>query len=464
MRRPPAGSGSPSFLSPLRCCRGLSLGSCGTPDGRMDFENLFSKPPNPALGKKSVTDSNAKDSDDRIDDEINDTEVEETQEEKIKVKVECEHIPKKFRHFGNSTTSPENLLHRKSRSKDYDVYTDNICNQEPEDTFAKELQQYKQTKEMANAAQSVLSHKESLKKEEATCTQKGKDVKQGNNNFKAAHKNGKQKKMKRKWPGTADKGPNPSLRNGGSPGQFRHFGNSTTSPKNFLYRKSRSRDYDVYTDNICNQEPEDTFAKELQQYIRAKEMANAAQTLLSHKESLKKEEAMCTQKDIEQRNNNFKAAHKNGKQKKMKRKWPGTADKGSNPSLRNRYKEQDGNPKEKQQRIQMNQGFINQHTVNQKGKQVCKYFIERKCIKGDECKFDHDAEIEKKKEMCKFYVQGYCTKGENCLYLHNEYPCKFYHTGAKCYQGESCKFSHAPLTAETQELLAKVLDTERKSS
>lgn len=66
--------------------------------------------------------------------------------------------------------------------------------------------------------------------------------------------------------------------------------------------------------------------------------------------------------------------------------------------------------------------------------------------------------------MCKFYVQGYCTRGENCLYLHNEYPCKFYHTGAKCYQGEYCKFSHAPLTAETQELLAKVLDTEKKSS
>ena len=65
---------------------------------------------------------------------------------------------------------------------------------------------------------------------------------------------------------------------------------------------------------------------------------------------------------------------------------------------------------------------------------------------GDQCKFDHDAEIEKKKEMCKFYVQGYCTRGENCLYLHNEYPCKFYHTGAKCYQGEYCKFSHAPLT------------------
>nr|KAF6267064.1 zinc finger CCCH-type containing 8 [Myotis myotis] len=320
----------------------------------MDFENLFSKPPNPALGRKPVTDSDVMDSDDRIDDEIDDTEVEETQEEKIKVKVECEHISKKFRHFGNSTTSPKNLL----------------------------------------------------------------------------------------------------------------------------YRKSRSKDYDVYTDNICNQEPEDNFAKELQQYIQAREMAKAAQSLLSHKESMKKEEAKCTQEDVKQKNKNFKAAHKNGKQKKMKRKWPGTADKGSYASLRNSGSQgQDDKPKENQQHVQMSQGFINQHTVERKGKQVCKYFLERKCIKGDECKFDHDAEIEKKKEMCKFYVQGYCTKAENCLYLHiglrlfssltfgiHEYPCKFYHTGAKCYQGEGCKFSHAPLTAETQELLVKVLNTEKKSS
>lgn len=301
----------------------------------MDFENLFSKPPNPALGRKPATDS-----DNRISDEIDDTEIEETQGEKIKweVKLAREPIPKKFRHFGNS-------------------------------------------------------------------------------------------------------------------------------PKNLLHRKSRSKDYDVYSDDVCGQESEDNFAKELQQYIQAKEMAKAAQSLPFPDESMKKEEDKGARKAVKQNNKNLKAARKNGKQKKMKRKWAGTADKGSKASPGNRgTQEQGGEPREKQQHVHMSQGFISQHTVERKGKQVCKYFLERKCIKGDQCKFDHDAEIEKKKEMCKFYVQGYCTRGENCLYLHNEYPCKFYHTGTKCYQGEHCKFSHAPLTADTQELLAKVLDTEKKSS
>lgn len=38
---------------------GLFLGSCRAPAPKrmMDFENLFSKPPNPALGKKSTTNS-----------------------------------------------------------------------------------------------------------------------------------------------------------------------------------------------------------------------------------------------------------------------------------------------------------------------------------------------------------------------------------------------------------------------
>ncbi|XP_008579438.1 PREDICTED: zinc finger CCCH domain-containing protein 8 [Galeopterus variegatus] len=266
----------------------------------MDFENLFSRPPNPALGKKPATDS-----DERIDDEIDDTEVEETQEEKIKweVKLECEQIPKKFRHFGNST-SPKSLLRRKSRSKDYDICSDN---------------------------------------------------------------------------------------------------------------------------DICSPVSEDSFAKELQQYIQAKEMANAAQPLPFLEKSLKEEGVENSQQAAKQKNKNLKSGRKNGKQKKIKRKWPDTGKKGSKALQRNKGpQEEDGKPKEKQQHVRMSQGFINQHTVEWKGKQVCKYFLERKCIK-------------------------------------HEYPCKFYHTGTKCYQGEYCKFSHAPLTAETQELLAKVLDTEKKS-
>lgn len=67
------------------------------------------------------------------------------------------------------------MQRRKSRSKDYDVYSDNdICSQESEDNFAKELQQYIQAKEMANVTQSLSLPEESVKKEGAKDTQKGK--------------------------------------------------------------------------------------------------------------------------------------------------------------------------------------------------------------------------------------------------------------------------------------------------
>lgn len=53
----------------------------------------------------------------------------------------------------------------------------------------------------------------------------------------------------------------------------------------------------MYSDNdICSQESEDNFAKELQQYIQAKEMANAAQSLPFPEESTKKEGVKDSQK------------------------------------------------------------------------------------------------------------------------------------------------------------------------
>ncbi|XP_064173838.1 zinc finger CCCH domain-containing protein 6 isoform X1 [Anguilla rostrata] len=120
-----------------------------------------------------------------------------------------------------------------------------------------------------------------------------------------------------------------------------------------------------------------------------------------------------------------------------------------------------GPPPFQKKRPIMTQEFINQHTVEHNGRYICKYFLEGRCIKGDQCKFEHDLVVpDKKKELCKFYIQGYCSKGDNCIYMHSEYPCKFFHTGAKCFQGEKCKFSHDPLNDVARELLEKVLNTE----
>ncbi|XP_051815936.1 zinc finger CCCH domain-containing protein 6 [Acanthochromis polyacanthus] len=113
----------------------------------------------------------------------------------------------------------------------------------------------------------------------------------------------------------------------------------------------------------------------------------------------------------------------------------------------------------------MSKEFINQHTVEHNGRYICKYFLEGRCIKGEQCKFEHELVVpDKKKELCKFYLQGYCSKGDNCIYMHNEYPCKFFHTGAKCYQGDNCKFSHEPLTDVTKELLDKIINTEEENA
>lgn len=113
----------------------------------------------------------------------------------------------------------------------------------------------------------------------------------------------------------------------------------------------------------------------------------------------------------------------------------------------------------------MSKEFINQHTVEHNGRYICKYFLEGRCIKGEQCKFEHELVVpDKKKELCKFYLQGYCSKGDNCIYMHNEYPCKFFHTGAKCYQGDNCKFSHEALTDVTKELLDKIINTEEENA
>lgn len=98
---------------------------------------------------------------------------------------------------------------------------------------------------------------------------------------------------------------------------------------------------------------------------------------------------------------------------------------------------------------------------------------------GDCCDFSHEGTPNKKKDVCKFYLMDSCMKGKDCIFHHGEcqtyarvaklgltnlcillctgdFPCKFYHTKKYCKNGDQCKFSHAPLTSETRELLLSV--------
>ncbi|CAB3981099.1 zinc finger CCCH domain-containing 6 [Paramuricea clavata] len=83
----------------------------------------------------------------------------------------------------------------------------------------------------------------------------------------------------------------------------------------------------------------------------------------------------------------------------------------------------------------------------------CLYYRGGKCSKGATCQFKH----EKIKELCRFYVTRVCDKHPDgmCPRMHEEFPCTFFHTRNHCSSGNTCKYSHAPLTDETREILEK---------
>lgn len=206
-----------------------------------------------------------------------------------------------------------------------------------------------------------------------------------------------------------------------------------------------------------NHEGEDDFSSQLKYYRQSQESSGSSFS----KESGKKQRTKGSPPGTEYRIKSFNTSHGRVLPKKIKRKEHHGARVTKGPVFSGMDDFQEYSKPGKKWKV-MTQEFINQHTVEHKGKQICKYFLEGRCIKGDHCKFDHDAELEKKKEICKYYLQGYCTKGENCIYMHSEFPCKFYHSGAKCYQGDNCKFSHDDLTKETKKLLDKVLNADEE--
>ncbi|XP_044127983.1 LOW QUALITY PROTEIN: zinc finger CCCH domain-containing protein 6-like [Bufo gargarizans] len=239
---------------------------------------------------------------------------------------------------------------------------------------------------------------------------------------------------------------------------YRHHGRGGyMSSSKSMHSKKTPPDYDGYSnysDGNYNEEDED-FAEQLKHYRQAKENPDVDEP------PYKKPAMKGMPTGPEQKG--YYYGRGLGPHKKTMHKDRGRgrgSHKGLNPYYQDGFQEENKHGKKW---VAMSQEFINQHTVERRGKQICKYFLEARCIKGDQCKFDHDAEIEKKKEICKFYIQGYCTRGENCIYMHNNFQCKFHHTGTTCYQGDNCKFSHDPLTDETRELLHKVLNTEEEA-
>ncbi|EMP36559.1 Zinc finger CCCH domain-containing protein 6 [Chelonia mydas] len=158
-------------------------------------------------------------------------------------------------------------------------------------------------------------------------------------------------------------------------------GNYMTSQKAQHNKKLKNKEYDEYTnysdDNFGNyneEEKEEDFADQLKQYRKAKETSNTDLGSPFPKEPVKKQGMKGIQKGIAQRG--FGVGRGRGIQKKLKRKDRGRG-RGANKGPDGFQEE--GKPVKKW--VNMSQEFINQHTVEHKGKQICKYFLEGRCIK-----------------------------------------------------------------------------------
>ena len=112
------------------------------------------------------------------------------------------------------------------------------------------------------------------------------------------------------------------------------------------------------------------------------------------------------------------------------------------------YEEEKSKKHPKKKKKQKNINNNNFRTV--KPKQICQFYINGACKKGDKCPYSHEAEQIHKKELCKFFLSGKCMKGEKCLYSHDlsEIPCKFYHGLGFCENFQNCQFSHERLDEE----------------
>ncbi|XP_050422736.1 uncharacterized protein LOC126834678 isoform X2 [Adelges cooleyi] len=86
---------------------------------------------------------------------------------------------------------------------------------------------------------------------------------------------------------------------------------------------------------------------------------------------------------------------------------------------------------------------------------ICQYFLQGKCLKENNCTYSHQQPNGRKMELCKFYLMDRCSKEDRCTFMHSEFPCKYFHTGMKCYSEPNCRFSHAKLDDDQKKMLLK---------
>ncbi|KAL7383736.1 hypothetical protein ABVT39_016647 [Epinephelus coioides] len=231
-------------------------------------------------------------------------------------------------------------------------------------------------------------------------------------------------------------------------------GNSQKSPPH------KSSDFDKYSDYSDDKydydEEEDDYEDDMSEYSQSKD--SQCQGKGRHAKDQMKRGSMrgMKQQQFGQRGRGRGSGPGRGrgmlnKNKKLKGKpWGGRGrGRGGDQCMDDMVPEGKNSSGFQKKRPIMSKEFINQHTVEHNGRYICKYFLEGRCIKGEQCKFEHELVVpDKKKELCKFYLQGYCSKGDN----------------SKCYQGDNCKFSHEALNDVTKELLDKIINTEEENA
>ncbi|GLD68524.1 zinc finger CCCH domain-containing protein 6 isoform X1 [Lates japonicus] len=214
-------------------------------------------------------------------------------------------------------------------------------------------------------------------------------------------------------------------------------GNSQKSPPH------KSSDFDKYSDYSDDKydydEEEDDYDDDMSEYQQSKDSTSPSQGKGRHIKEQMKRGGMRGMKHQQfgQRGRGRGSGPGRGrgmlnKNKKLKGKpWGGRGrGRGGDQCMEDMGLEGKNPSGFQKKRPIMSKEFINQHTVEHNGRYICKYFLEGRCIKGEQCKFEHELVVpDKKKELW-----------------------------------DNCKFSHEALTDVTKELLDKIINTEEENA